>query len=109
MHLKVLLLSFINILIFSNLEAQNADESNKPKNFKEIFTIVEQNPSFKDGNINLKKYIEEQQLEYIAQEDITESGLVLLHFIVNSDSTVSDIKVARGFNKIYDEIALKNR
>jgi len=41
MHLKVLLLSFINILIFSNLEAQNADESNKPKNFKEIFTINE--------------------------------------------------------------------
>lgn len=30
-----------------------------------------------------------------------------MHFIVNSDSTVSDIKVARGFNKIYDEVAVK--
>lgn len=107
MNLKLLLISFINILIIRNLEAQNADESNKPKNFKEIFTVVEQNPIFKDGDIFLKKYIEEKQLEYIAQEDISESGTVILQFVVNSDSTVSDIKVARGINQKYDEIAVK--
>lgn len=73
----------------------------------EIFTIVEEMPSFPGGETGLVKYLSEN-IKYPArarENNIT--GTVFLTFVVGKDGKVDDIKVLRGIGAGCDEEAIR--
>jgi protein TonB len=81
-------------------------EQPKPKE-PEIFTVVEQNPEFPDGQAALMKYLA-ANIKYptLARENNI-SGKVILQFVVDEDGGISDIKAARGIGGGCDEEAIR--
>jgi len=73
----------------------------------EVFDIVESMPQFKGGIGEFYKFVGEN-LKYPAQaRRIGIGGKVFVHFIVDKDGGLSDIKVARGIGAGCDEEVLR--
>ena len=72
-----------------------------------VFFIVEDMPEFPGGDIALRKYIA-QAIKYpvIAQENGIQ-GKVYVNFVVNTDGSVTDAKIARGVDPSLDKEALR--
>ncbi len=81
-------------------------EPPKPKE-PEIFTVVEQNPEFPDGQAALMKYLS-NNIKYpaLARENNIQ-GKVILQFVVDENGGISDIKAARGIGGGCDEEAIR--
>lgn len=72
-----------------------------------VFTIVEQQATFNSGLKGFYKYIKkEMTYPKEAQKDKIE-GKVILSFIINTDGSVSDVKVLRGIGHGCDEEAIR--
>lgn len=71
------------------------------------FTTVEQMPTFPGGEAELQKYIT-KNLKYpvVAQENEIE-GMVIVHFVVEADGKLSDVKVLRGVYPVCDQEAVR--
>lgn len=95
------------------VESAEADESTivkkqqKSSGEDEIFTVVEDSPSFPGGRDSLLKYIK-QNIQYpeSALENEIE-GTVYVTFVVEKDGSLSNEKVLRGINQVCDEEALR--
>jgi len=73
----------------------------------EVFDIVESMPQFKGGIGEFYKFVGEN-LKYPSQaRRIGIGGKVFVHFIVDKDGGLSDIKVARGIGAGCDEEVLR--
>jgi periplasmic protein TonB len=72
-----------------------------------VFFIVEDMPQFPGGDIALRKYIA-NAIKYpvIAQENGIQ-GKVYVNFVVNTDGSVTDAKIARGVDPSLDKEALR--
>lgn len=72
-----------------------------------VFFIVEDMPEFPGGDLALRKYIA-QAIKYpvIAQENGIQ-GKVYVNFVVNTDGSVTDAKIARGVDPSLDKEALR--
>ena len=72
-----------------------------------IFYSVEQQPEFPGGMAELMKYLE-KNLRYpqICKEQGVQ-GRVFLQFVVNTDSTISNIEVVKSVNPHLDKEALR--
>jgi protein TonB len=85
-----------------NVNAQEVKEK------KQIYTYVENPPSFPGGEKALSKYFVEN---IIYPNDAKEKGIegkVYLQFVINSEGSVTDIKVIRGAgNTSLDEEAIR--
>jgi protein TonB len=74
---------------------------------EQVFTIVEQMPSFPGGDAELPKYMQ-KNVKYppFARENGI-SGIVYVQFIVGKDGSINDAKVLRGIGGGCDEEALR--
>ena len=73
----------------------------------EVFDIVESMPEFKGGISEFYKFVGEN-LKYPSQaRRIGVQGKVFVHFIVDRDGGLSDIKIARGIGAGCDEEVLR--
>lgn len=74
---------------------------------EEIFTIVENPPSFPGGDKALKEYLV-KNLKYpaIAQENGIQ-GAVYIAFVVNKDGKIVDVQVVRGVDPSLDKEAVR--
>jgi TonB family protein len=73
---------------------------------EQTFYIVEEMPSFPEGNAALKKYVY-SKLQY--PESAKEKGLsgeVFVQFIVTPSGKLEDIEVAKSSDKVFEEAAL---
>ena len=72
-----------------------------------IFQVVEQQPEFPGGMAELMKYLQ-KNLRYpqICKEQRVQ-GRVILQFVVNADSTITDVNVIKSVNPHLDEEAVR--
>ncbi|MBO4850978.1 MAG: hypothetical protein J5529_08785 [Prevotella sp.] len=94
----------------SNTEEKKEDNASKvveePTKQEKVFSVVEQNPSFRGGNRALQEFIKtnlrypELAMEYGAK------GRVVMTFLVDSLGYVSDIKVSKFIRMSYDSLRL---
>ena len=94
----------------SSTEKKKEDNGNKaveePAKQEQVFSVVEQNPSFPGGNRALEAFIKtnlrypELAMEYGAK------GRVAMTFLVDSIGYVSDIKVSKYIRMSYDTLRL---
>jgi protein TonB len=74
---------------------------------EEIPSIVETMPSFKGGIVEFYKFIG-KNLKYPAQaRRIGIEGKVFVHFIIDEDGSLSDVKVVRGIGAGCDEEVIR--
>lgn len=87
------------------VEILNAPESRPDNNG--VFQVVEQQPEFPGGMAELMKYLE-KNLRYpqICKEQGVQ-GRVIVQFVVNTDSTITDVNVIKSVNPYLDEEALR--
>jgi protein TonB len=73
----------------------------------QVFFIVEDMPEFPGGELALRQYIA-NAIKYpvIAQENGIQ-GRVYVTFVVNTDGSVSDARIARGVDPSLDKEALR--
>lgn len=86
---------------------QVAQEKEKEKDDAPVFFIVEDMPEFPGGMAALQKFIA-QSIKYpvIAQENGIQ-GKVFVNFVVNTDGSVTNAKIARGVDPSLDKEALR--
>jgi protein TonB len=82
-------------------------EVEPPKPTQEVFKVVEQMPSFPDGQAALLRYLA-QNIEYptIAKENGVE-GMVVVQFVVERDGSIAGANVVKGIGAGCDEEALR--
>ena len=74
-----------------------------------VYFIVETMPIFgnakstKDGEIDMRKYIDSR----VRELDFNMEGKVYISFIVNKEGKVANVKVARGVSDLLDNMAVK--
>jgi protein TonB len=85
--------------------AQAVQVVETPKPTEEVFTVVEEMPSFSDGDINsyLSKNI---KYPVVAQENGIQ-GRVICQFVVNRDGSIVDVQVVRGVDPSLDKEAVR--
>lgn len=82
-------------------------EKEKTNDEDQVFYVVEEMPQFPGGDIALQKYIT-NAIKYpvIAQENGIQ-GKVYVSFVVNTDGSVTDAKIARSVDPSLDQEALR--
>lgn len=96
--MRLPILSILILLInFYRLNAQT----------EEVFTIVEQQPSFPGGQDSLNAFIKQNMVypESAIKDSI--KGAVYINFVVSKDSTLNGIKILRGLSSDCDREALR--
>ncbi|GET20291.1 MULTISPECIES: energy transducer TonB [Prolixibacter] len=90
----------VNVAPIQQQEEEKTDE-------QQVFFIVEDMPEFPGGDLALRKYIA-NAIKYpvIAQENGIQ-GKVYVNFVVNTDGSVTDAKIARGVDPSLDKEALR--
>lgn len=90
----------VNVAPIQQQEEEKTDE-------QQVFFIVEDIPEFPGGDLALRKYIA-NAIKYpvIAQENGIQ-GKVYVNFVVNTDGSVTDAKIARGVDPSLDKEALR--
>ena len=73
----------------------------------EVFFIVEEMPSFPGGDAALRSFLA-QSIKYpvVAQENGIQ-GKVFVNFVVNTDGSITNAKIARGVDASLDKEALR--
>ena len=76
-----------------------------PKETNEVFTIVEEMPTFPDGDVGV--YLS-KNIKYpvVAQENGIQ-GRVICQFVVNKDGSIVDVQVVRGVDPSLDKEAVR--
>ena len=73
----------------------------------EIFTVVEEQPSFPGGDEARIKYLQEN-LKYPEEaKEIGTQGRVFLTFVIETDGSITDVKILRGIGSGCDEEAIR--
>jgi protein TonB len=78
-----------------------------PEEKKEVFTIVEEMPSFPGGDAERNKFL---NTNIVYPQQATENGIqgtVYVSFVVDSKGNVTDVKVLRGIGGGCDEEAVR--
>lgn len=88
----------INIDFLGDEELENAEEK------EEVFTIVEQMPSF-NGNVNQWLSANVQYPDSAAKNGI--QGRVIVRFVIRKDGSVTDAQIVRSVDPILDGEALR--
>jgi protein TonB len=98
-------------------EAPPSEEDLSPKEEKKqvieqveaapVFTIVEEMPSFSGGETNLYKYLHDNIKYPEEAKELGIQGRVYVTFVVETDGSITDIKVVRGIGGGCDEEAVR--
>ena len=82
------------------LEVTEPDENS-------IFQVVETQPEFPGGIAELMKYLQKNMRYPKVCKEQGLQGRVIVQFVVNTDSTISDVNVIKPVNQHFDEEALR--
>jgi protein TonB len=74
---------------------------------EEIFTVVEQQPSFPGGMEELMKFMQRNTKYPRAAQNAEIAGTVFVQFVVGSDGAIRDVQVVRGLGFGCDEEAVR--
>lgn len=74
---------------------------------QEIFTIVEEQPSFPGGEASLFDYLRKNIVYPTIARESNIQGTVFVQFVVEPDGSVSNVKVLRGIGGGCDEEAIR--
>jgi protein TonB len=87
--------------------SQQKEKEKEKEEDVQVFFIVEDMPEFPGGMAALQKFIA-QSIKYpvIAQENGIQ-GKVFVNFVVNTDGSVTNAKIARGVDPSLDKEALR--
>lgn len=82
-------------------EAQDAESTVAPENAQkvsedEVFSIVEEMPSFPGGEVEMLKFIDKNLQYPVIEKEKGIQGKVYVSFIVHTDGSIQDVKVLRG-------------
>ena len=72
-----------------------------------IFQVVETQPEFPGGMAELMKYLQKNTRYPKVCKEQGLQGRVIVQFVVNTDSTISDVKVVKPVNPHFDQEALR--
>ena len=72
-----------------------------------IFQVVETQPEFPGGMAELMKYLQKNMRYPKVCKEQSLQGRVIVQFVVNTDSTISDVNVIKPVNPHFDEEALR--
>lgn len=87
-------------------KAEKVSQSPKSETQDELFTVVEQMPTFPGGDEERAKYLQ-SNIKYPEEaRKAGKQGVVYVSFVVEIDGSVSNAKVLRGFDAACDEVAV---
>lgn len=104
---RTILLIFISLLSFSysQIIAQEGKTNNQNHKEEKIYQTAEQMPSFPGGDLALLKFINEN-VKYPYQDEQVQRA-VILRFVIEKDSTISNVDVMRSIDPICDKEAVR--
>jgi len=73
----------------------------------EIFTVVEENPTFPGGETKLYKFLGESIKYPEEAKELGIQGRVFVNFVIETNGAVSNVKVLRGIGGGCDEEAIR--
>ncbi len=79
----------------------------EPKQTGEIYTIVEKQPTFPDGQDALQQYLKQHRRYPEAAKKAGISGRVIVAFVVNTDGSIQDVSILKGLGMGCDEEAIR--
>ncbi|MBR1686994.1 MAG: energy transducer TonB [Prevotella sp.] len=82
-----------------------AQPEEKPKEDNQIFTIVEQKPTFPGGDGALMSWLSSNIKYPVLAEENGIQGRVIVQFVVERDGSITDVQVVRGVDRSLDEEA----
>ena len=98
-HYRILLFALFCILS-NTLSAQNLKE-------EQVYVQVDKMPQFRDGQVDLVKYLS-KNIRYPEQaKKDSLKGNVLVEFIVTADGKVSNVNIKKSLNSECDKEALR--
>jgi len=102
------ILLIITLLFVNNLQSQNyQSQAVITHEGSEVFLVVEQMPEFPGGVAEMFKFLREN-VEYPVEAQLQGiQGRVVCQFIVNSDGSISDIKVLISERSMFDSEAIR--
>ena len=83
------------------------DEAVEEEEIDELFTIVEENPSFVGGDLAFIKFVQSNLIYPKKARRMGLEGRVFVQFIVEKDGSLTNIKVLRGFGGGCNEEAIR--
>lgn len=83
------------------------DEDNVEDISSKIFEIVEENASFKGGDVEYFKYLSENVKYPLIAKESNISGTVFVSFIVERDGSISNVSLVKGIGGGCDEVAME--
>lgn len=96
--MKKFCVAFVLVVLISQVCFILSASAQTPETSEEIFTIVEDQPTFPGGSESLSQYLS-NNLQYpeTAYNNKVE-GTVYVTFVVEKDGTVSNVKIRRGIH-----------
>ncbi len=85
-------------------DAVNDDAVNDEE---EIYTIVEKHAEFQGGMNALKEYLRSNLCYPEQAANLGLQGRVIVSFVVNTDSTISNVQIERGVDPLLDDEAIR--
>jgi protein TonB len=83
-------------------------DNNNQKQLEEVFFVCEENPIFKDGDIEgLKKFIYKNLIYPAYEKEAEITGRVLIRFVIEKDGSVSNIEVLKKVSPGIDREAIR--
>ena len=101
---KMILLSMMAVFCFMTASAQKTVIS---QNDQKVYDVVEQLPEYPGGMMAMMEYLQTNMTYPKDAEKQKVEGRVLVVFIVETDGSVSDVKVARNVFPSLDEEAVR--
>lgn len=94
--MKKLILVFALLFIFSGVSSLKAQQEG------EIFVVVENQPVFPGGEKALVEFISRNLKYPVESEKKGVQGTVFANFVIETDGSVSNVKILRGLNQECD-------
>lgn len=81
--------------------------SEELKNTNEVFSVVEKQPEFPEGNAAMMKFLSDN-IKYPSEaQEKGVQGRVITNFVVERDGSLSDVKVVRGVDPLLDAESIR--
>ncbi len=90
-----------------SVQKVDKQSNQKPQSDDPIFTVVEVMPQFPGGDEARNKYMQENLTYPDEARKAGIQGTVYVTFVIETDGSVSNVKVLRGVDKSLDEVAVK--
>lgn len=103
---KILLITLLLPITFMVMSA-NLQESVPLEKSEEVFFSVDKMPEFPGGMAAMQNYLATNVQYPLEAQEKGIQGRVICQFIINTDGTVSDVKVMRNVDKLLEAEAIR--